>query len=133
MAKAPDRSGWSSVVVRVRRVYEPPQDDDGARVLIDRLWPRGLKRESLHLAEWIRDLAPSDALRNWFKHDPKKWDEFRRRYFAELDSKPHVWKRLLEIADRGTVTLLYSAKDTEHNNAIALREYLARRQESGRQ
>lgn len=119
-------------MIRVRRVYEALRDDDGVRILVDRLWPRGLKRDSLQLTDWVKDVAPSDGLRNWFRHDPKKWDEFRRRYFAELDSKPEAWKPLLETARKGNVTMLYSAKDTEHNNAVALREYLARKLESDR-
>lgn len=91
---------------------------------MDRLWPRRVKKEDLRLDGWLKEVAPSNALRSWFGHDQKKWEEFRRRYVAELDGKPEVWRSLLEAARRGNITLLYSAHDTEHNNAVALREYL---------
>lgn len=110
-------------MIRLKRVYDPPEPGDGDRFLVERLWPRGMKKEAL-LAQWIRDVAPSDALRRWFGHDPQKWEEFRRRYFAELDGKPEAWKPLLDAARRGTITLLYSTRDSEHNNAVALRAYL---------
>jgi uncharacterized protein YeaO (DUF488 family) len=97
------------------------------RVLVDRLWPRGVEREALRLDNWSKGVAPSDPLRRWFGHDPALWNEFRRRYFAELDSKPEVWQPILEAARRGTVTLLYSARDPEHNNAAALKGYLEAR------
>ena len=108
-------SGWGAY---------PPADDDGARFLVDRLWPRGLKREALKLDEWLKEAAPSDSLRRWFGHDPKKWEEFRRRYFEELDRRPDAWRPILESARNGAVTLLYSAKETRQNNAVALKEYL---------
>lgn len=111
-------------VIQVKRVYEKPAKSDGARFLVDRLWPRGLKKGALQLDGWAKEVAPSDGLRRWFGHDPKKWQEFRRRYFAELDSERAVWEPILRAARRGDVTLLYSARETERNNAVALRDYL---------
>ena len=111
-------------MIRVRRVYEPAQPDDGPRFLVERLWPRGLKREALQLDGWLKDVAPTDGLRRWFGHEPAKWDEFRRRYSAELDSSPEAWQPILLAAKHGIVTLLYSARDTEHNSALVLKEYL---------
>jgi uncharacterized protein YeaO (DUF488 family) len=108
----------------VKRVYEPAQRRDGTRFLVERLWPRGVRKEALQLDGWLKDVAPTDALRRWFGHDPQKWKEFRRRYFAELDGKPEAWQPVLEVARHGTVTLLYSARDLEHNNALALKDYL---------
>lgn len=111
--------------VVVKRIYQAAAASDGCRVLVDRLWPRGLKKDAACLDRWLRDLAPSDALRKWFGHEPAKWDEFRRRYFAELDTKTEALaqlRALLEHHDK--VTLLYSAKDEAHNNAVALAEYL---------
>lgn len=110
--------------IRIKRVYEPPEDHDGFRVLVDRLWPRGLTKEQVRADLWLRDVAPSTALRKWFAHDPSKWDEFKRRYFAELAQKPDSVQVLLEKAAQGPVTLLYSAHDPEHNQAVALKEYL---------
>lgn len=111
-------------MLMVKRVYEPAQRSDGARFLVERLWPRGVRKEALRLDGWLKDVAPSDALRRWFGHDPEKWQEFRRRYFAELNGKPEAWQPLLEAARHGTVTLLYGARDLEHNNALALKDYL---------
>jgi uncharacterized protein YeaO (DUF488 family) len=111
-------------MIRTRRVYDPPEPGDGTRFLVERLWPRGMKKEALPLDGWLKDAAPSDELRRWFSHDPAKWDEFRRRYDAELEGKPDVLQPLREAARQGNVTLLYSARDTEHNNAVALKEYL---------
>jgi uncharacterized protein YeaO (DUF488 family) len=93
--------------------------------LVDHLWPRGIKKESVK--NWNREVAPSDQLRKWFKHDPAKWEEFQRRYFAELDDKPETWDPLLQACREGDVTLLYGARDTEHNNAVALRSYLEKK------
>jgi uncharacterized protein YeaO (DUF488 family) len=111
-------------MVYVKRVYDRPEPTDGARLLVERLWPRGMKKEALHMALWSKEAAPSDALRRWFGHDPAKWEEFQRRYFAELDSKPEAWRPILEAAHRGHITLLYSARDLEHNNAVVLKSYL---------
>jgi uncharacterized protein YeaO (DUF488 family) len=113
-----------TAMIRTRRVYDPPEPGDGTRFLVERLWPRGMKKEELAMDGWLKDAAPSDELRRWFSHDPAKWDEFRRRYYAELEGKPDVLQPLREAARQGNVTLLYSARDTEHNNAVALKEYL---------
>ena len=114
-------------MIRVKRVYESPGADDGTRFLVERLWPRGMRKESLHMEGWLKDVAPSDALRRWFGHDPAKWIEFQDRYFAELDGEPDAIQPIVEAASRGSVTLLYSAHDTEHNNAVALKGYLSKR------
>lgn len=114
-------------MIRIRRVYDPAQQDEGARYLVDGLWPRDIRKGDLHVEGWLRGVAPSAELRRWFSHDPEKWDEFRRRYAAELDANPGAWRPLLDAARRGTITLLYAAKDTERNNAVALRDYLQAR------
>ena len=111
-------------MIHCKRVYESPADEGGARFLVDRLWPRGVKKEALQLAGWLKEIAPSEALRKWFAHDPQKWDEFQRRYFAELEKRPTAWQPLLDTARQGHMTLLFSARDTEHNNAVALKRYL---------
>lgn len=111
-------------MLSVKRVYEAPGADDGARYLVERLWPRGMKNENLIMEAWLKEVAPSAELRRWFGHDPAKWDEFQRRYRAELEANPRAWKPLLKASRLGNVTLLYSARDTEHNNAIALKSYL---------
>ena len=111
-------------MITIKRVYDRPEPADGTRFLVERLWPRGVKKDTLHLDGWLKELAPSDALRRWFGHDPAKWEEFQRRYFAELTSKPEACQPILEAAQRGNVTLLYSARDTQHNNAVALKAYV---------
>ena len=111
-------------MLKVKRVYEAVERSDGARFLVERLWPRGIKKEDLSMQAWLKDVAPSDSLRRWFGHDPLKWSEFQKRYRAELDGNPNAWKPILEAAKHADVTLLYSARDTEHNNAIALMLYL---------
>jgi uncharacterized protein YeaO (DUF488 family) len=111
-------------VIKVKRTYDPPESGDGARFLVDRLWPRGVKKEDLQLDAWLKDVARSDKLRRWFGHDPAKWEEFQRRYFAELDGKAQALRPIQDAARQGNVTLLYSARDMEHNNAVALRAYL---------
>ncbi|MDR7521950.1 MAG: DUF488 family protein [Armatimonadota bacterium] len=111
-------------MIRIRRVYDLPQPGEGARFLVDRLWPRGVKKAALGLDAWVKAAAPSDPLRRWYGHDPKKWEEFRRRYRAELDANPEAWQPILEAARRGPVTLLYSSRETKRNNAVALRDYL---------
>ena len=111
-------------MLKVKRVYEAPETSDGARFLVERLWPRGMKKESLHTDGWLKEVAPSGALRRWFGHDPVKWNEFKGRYFAELGKKPEALSPLLAAAGKGNVTLLYSAHDVVHNNALALKEYL---------
>ncbi|MGO9412777.1 MAG: DUF488 domain-containing protein [Spirochaetia bacterium] len=111
-------------LIQLKRVYEIPSSTDGARFLVERLWPRGVKRSSLEIDAWLKDAAPSADLRRWFHHDPARWDEFRRRYLAELRHHPPSWLPALEAERRGTVTLLYSSHDCEHNNAVALKEFL---------
>ena len=111
---------------QVKRVYEPASERDGQRVLVDALWPRGISKSKAALAQWAREIAPSTALRKEFHHDPAKWDEFRRRYFQELDTKPEAVAELQALGKRRRVTLLYGARDEEHNNAVALLEYLRR-------
>lgn len=110
-------------MIRIQRVYDK-QLDDGLRFLVDRVWPRGIKKSDLHFNEWLKDIAPSKNLRNWFKHDPIKWDEFKRRYIAELNDKPDIWMPLLKYAQKTNIVLLYSARDEKHNNAMALMEFL---------
>ncbi|HEX4157654.1 MAG TPA: DUF488 domain-containing protein [Rhizomicrobium sp.] len=110
--------------IQVKRVYEPPEEDDGARVLVDRLWPRGLKKECAALTLWLKEIAPSEELRKWFGHDPERWTEFVHRYRAELAHNAPALARMRELAKEGRVTLLYAAHDGEHNNAVALAAYL---------
>ena len=111
-------------MIRVKRAYEPPEPDDGSRFLVDRLWPRGMKKETLQMNEWLKELAPSDGLRHWFGHDPAKWEEFCRRYDAELTANSESWRFLLDIARKQNITLLYSALEIAHNNAVALKSFL---------
>jgi uncharacterized protein YeaO (DUF488 family) len=112
------------------RVYDDERGGGRARFLVERLWPRGVRRADLRLDDWLRDVAPSPELRRWFGHDPSKWAEFRRRYFDELDRHPEAWRPLRDAAAAGDITLLYSSRDLEHNNAVALAEYLVARLES---
>ena len=111
-------------MVQLKRVYDPISRADGTRFLVERLWPRGLSKEGLHQASWLKEVAPSTELRQWFNHDPLKWSQFRTRYFRELDARPESWQPILTAARRGMVTLVYSSHDEEHNNAVALKEYL---------
>jgi uncharacterized protein YeaO (DUF488 family) len=111
-------------MIRITRVYEPAEPKDGTRVLVDRLLPRGIGKKALRLYSWCRSVAPGNELRKWFNHDPARWDEFRRRYFGELDSNLAAWSPLAELVRSGNVTLLYNVKDEGHNNAEALRDYL---------
>jgi uncharacterized protein YeaO (DUF488 family) len=114
-------------MIQVKRAYEPASKDDGERFLVERLWPRGVKKEDLQVGAWLKDVAPSSELRQWFQHDPAKWAEFRRRYFRELEKHSDAWQPLLARARRGRVTLVYSSHDTQHNNALALKEFLDRK------
>ncbi len=109
--------------IKVKRVYEPASPGDGKRVLVERLWPRGMKREDLKIDSWEKEVAPSSELRKWFAHDPAKWEEFKLKYWEELKGNPKI-EELREWARRGTLTLLFSAKDKERNSAQALKEYL---------
>ena len=111
-------------MLKLKRAYEPGSRSDGTRVLVERLWPRGLSKESLQIDAWLKDVGPSNQLRQWFNHDPDKWPRFRARYFRELDSRPASWRPIVSAARRGTVTLVYSSRDKEHNNAVALKDYL---------
>ncbi|MDV4343828.1 DUF488 domain-containing protein [Methanoculleus sp. YWC-01] len=111
-------------MIRTKRIYEEPSVDDGVRVLVDRIWPRGISKEKALLDRWEKDLAPSGELRRWFGHDPAKWEEFLRRYRAELEGKAEALARLRREADEGTITLLYAARDETHNNALALKRYI---------
>jgi len=110
--------------VRIKRAYEPAGPEDGVRIMIDRLWPRGVKKEALALTEWDKELAPSDELRHWFGHEPARWDEFRRRYAAELRQHADRFDALRERTRAGVVTLVYSAHNETVNNAVAMREFL---------
>ncbi len=110
--------------IRIKRAYEPPTHDDGTRILIDRLWPRGVKKENLALDQWAKELSPSTELRQWFGHDPARWQEFRRRYAAELRQRTDLLDPLRALARKGPITLVYSAHDEAHNNAVAMREFL---------
>jgi uncharacterized protein YeaO (DUF488 family) len=111
-------------MIQLRRAYEPAEPGDGFRVLVDRIWPRGLKKEQAAIDLWLKEVAPSPELRKWFGHDPEKWDEFRRRYASELDGKPDAVRLLQEKSRRGTLTLVFGARDAEHSNAAALKGYL---------
>jgi uncharacterized protein YeaO (DUF488 family) len=111
--------------IKLARVYDQERPPTGKAYLVERLWPRGVRREDLDLDGWLKDLAPSTELRRWFGHDPQKWDEFRRRYAVELDAHPQTWQALLR--EEPDVTLLYSSRDREHNSAVALRDYLLAR------
>ena len=115
-------------MVKLKRVYDPVSRTDGTRFLVERLWPRGLSKERLHLTAWLKEVGPNTELRQWFNHDPLKWSQFRTRYFRELDSRPESWRPILAAARRGMVTLVYSSHDEEHNNAVALKEYLRAKQ-----
>jgi len=114
-------------MIQLKRVYDKPETRDGVRFLIERLWPRGVRKTDVHEDGWLKDAGPSDQLRKWFSHEPEKWTEFQRKYFAELDNRPEAWQTILKAAGRGTVTLLYSSHDTEHNNAVALKLYLEKK------
>lgn len=114
-------------MIHIKRVYDPPEDSDGPRILAERLWPRGMKKKQLQLDDWAKDAAPSTELRKWFNHDPDRWNEFQRRYRKELDAHPEAWEPILNRAAEGDVTLLFSSRDTEHNNVVALKHYLDRK------
>ena len=118
--------------LRVKRVYDAAATEDGVRFLVDRLWPRGLKKEKAKVDLWLKEVAPTDGLRRWFGHDPKRWAEFQKRYIAELNGHPNAWKPILEACRTSVVTLLYGARDTERNNAIVLRNYLVAKLRSKR-
>jgi len=114
-------------MIKLKRIYDPSSREDGKRVLVDRLWPRGIKKENAHIDEWLKDIATSDALRKWFSHDPSRWKEFKKRYHDELKDKKELLEGLLADSRKGTVTLLFGSKDIEHNNAIVIKEVLAKK------
>lgn len=115
-------------MIRVKRTYDAPESSDGRRILVERLWPRGMTKAALAADEWTKEVAPSTELRTWFGHRTERWEEFRRRYREELDANPTAWEPILEAGRRGAVTLLYSARDTLHNGALVLQVYLAERE-----
>ena len=113
-------------LIKLKRVYEDSSKEDGFRILVGRLWPRGLTKERAAIDLWLKDVAPSPELRVWFSHDPSKWEEFRKRYWAELDNKPELVNLLKQKSKEGILTFVYAARDLEHNGAIALKEYLGK-------
>jgi uncharacterized protein YeaO (DUF488 family) len=116
--------------VRLKRAYEPPEKNDGTRILVDRLWPRGVSKAEARLDEWIKEIAPSGELRTWFGHDPERWDEFQKRYRAELAEHSELLRGLRHRAREGTITLVYSARDEVHNDAVVLRNVILGRAET---
>lgn len=114
------------MAIKIKRIYDPPKAADGVRILVDRLWPRGIAKEKARIDEWFKELAPSDQLRKWFGHESERWEEFQKRYRHELQSpeKQELMQRLQSLARQGTVTLLFAAKDAEHNNAKVLANFL---------
>lgn len=115
------------MVIALKRAYEAPDTDDGYRVLVGRLWPRGISKATAHIDLWLKEIAPSTVLRQWFGHDPARWADFRERYFRELDGNAEAVAQLMEHVRRGKVTLVYGARDSEHNQAVALKAYLESR------
>jgi uncharacterized protein YeaO (DUF488 family) len=115
---------YRGVGIQIKRVYDKPDKADGLRLFVDRVWPRGLTKEQAQIDDWLKEIAPSTRLRKWFGHAPARWKEFKRRYAAELDDNREQVKQLAREARKRTVTLLFGAKDIEHNNAVALKEYI---------
>jgi len=111
-------------MLKIKRVYDDPKRDDGIRFLVERLWPRGIKKEALKMKAWLKDVSPSPDLRKWYSHDTSKWNEFQKKYRKELQKNPESWQPILDSAKKGNVTLLYGAKDVEHNSALVLKEFL---------
>jgi len=111
-------------MIKIKRIYDTPTLDDGIRILVDRLWPRGLSKEKAKVDLWLKEIAPSNELRKWYGHDPKKWTEFRKKYFKDLDMKRDLANQIVQKMKEGDVTLLYSSKEEKFNNAIALKEYI---------
>ena len=118
-------------MLKIKRVYEEASAADGTRFLIERLWPRGMKKEELKMKAWLKDVAPSPSLRKWYGHEPVKWEEFQVRYRDELEANPGEWSPILEAAKQGNVTLLYSARDTERNSALVLKSFLEEKMGKG--
>lgn len=115
------------MAIKLKRAYAPPGPDDGQRILVDRLWPRGISKDTARIDLWLKEVAPSNELRTWFGHDPARWDEFKQRYHRELEGKPDALAQLAAEIRRSPVTLVYGAKDEAHNNAVALKEYIESR------
>lgn len=111
-------------MIKIKRIYDPASPKDGKRILVDRLWPRGVKKDEARIDEWLKDIAPSNELRQWFSHDPSKWEEFKKRYKKELQNKSTMLEMIRKKAKISTITLLFGAKDLEHNNAVVLKEIL---------
>jgi len=118
-------------MIKTRRAYDPPRKEVGLRILVDRHWPRGLKKKEARIDEWLKELAPSNELRRWFSHDPEKWLEFRKRYFKELKDQERLIETILENAKNQPIVLVYAAKEESYNNAVALKEYLEKRAKRG--
>ena len=114
------------MMLRTKRAYDPPSEDDGFRILVDRIWPRGMSKERIQIDLWLKEVAPSDELRRWFGHDPKRWDEFKERYHGELAEKEDLFTLISEKMSSGDVTFVFGAKDEKFNNAVALKEYILR-------
>ena len=113
-------------MIKIKRVYNPPDETDGKRILVERLWPRGIKKENAKITEWIKEIAPSTELRKWYKHDISKWEEFRVKYKDELKTKKEEIEELREMSSKNTVTFIYSAHDEKHNSAVVLKEFIER-------
>lgn len=111
-------------MIKLKRIYDEASPDDGRRIYVDRLWPRGLKKENVRMDEWLKDLAPSSELRKWYGHDPSKYEEFKQRYIRELAPKSQILERIRKEGRKDMITLLFSARDTEHNNATVLKEII---------
>jgi len=114
-------------MIRIKRIYDSPGEEVGFRILVDRLWPRGLSKEKAKIGLWMKEIAPSDILRKWYAHDPQKWDEFKRKYFEELESKKELINEITQKVSDGNVTLLFSSKEERLNNAVALKEYIGKK------
>lgn len=114
----------NSTTIKLKRAYEEPQRSDGQRVLVDRIWPRGVSKDTAQIDLWLKDIAPSKELRQWFGHKPERWAEFKKRYFSELNNNQEALKELKELLGKPPVTFVFSARDEKHNNAVALKEYL---------
>lgn len=111
-------------MIKIKRIYDPPAEDDGLRILVDRLWPRGLTKEKAKVDLWLKEIAPSDQLRKWYSHDPKKWAEFKKKYSKELDQKIDFIDQIVKRTKEGDLTLLFSSREEKLNNAVALKEYI---------
>ena len=115
------------MAIRLKRAYDEPAQNDGYRILVDRVWPRGISKKESRLDEWLKNIAPSTELRKWFDHDPDKWEQFLERYFRELDEHKQAIDKLITLATNGRLTLVFAAKDRDHNNAIALKKYVMKK------